>query len=231
MPKKYSNEEFRNLVFNKKEWVKDIIDIYNPKNEIIKIRCSNNHELEVNTKNILHNDKLKVCPICKEKNNERFCLFCNEKLLPGQEKFCSSSHSASFNNKNRKRRVNKLCLNCNKELPLNRQKFCSNQCQCDFNYNETIKKWKNSEIDFVSSQISHHIRRYLFEKYNNKCCKCGWSVKSEFTNNIPLQVHHKDGNFQHNEEDNLELLCPNCHALTENYGSLNNGKGRKSLKN
>ena len=29
-----------------------------------------------------------------------------------------------------------------------------------------------------------------------------------------------------NNEDNLELLCPNCHALTENYGNLNKNSKR-----
>jgi len=34
-------------------------------------------------------------------------------------------------------------------------------------------------------------------------------------------MHHKDGNRSNNKEDNLELLCPNCHSLTDNFGILN----------
>lgn len=34
---------------------------------------------------------------------------------------------------------------------------------------------------------------------------------------IPLQLHHKDGNFRNNTLENLQLLCPNCHSLTDNY--------------
>ena len=34
---------------------------------------------------------------------------------------------------------------------------------------------------------------------------------------IPLEVHHKDGDKFNNESDNLILLCPNCHALTDNW--------------
>ena len=37
---------------------------------------------------------------------------------------------------------------------------------------------------------------------------------------------YKDGNYRNNEEYNLELLCPNCHSLTQSYKSLNNGNGR-----
>ena len=38
---------------------------------------------------------------------------------------------------------------------------------------------------------------------------------------IPLELHHKDGNRYNNQLDNLMLLCPNCHALTENYRAKN----------
>lgn len=31
----------------------------------------------------------------------------------------------------------------------------------------------------------------------------------------------------YNKEDNLELLCPNCHSLTKNYGNLNKKSQRK----
>lgn len=34
---------------------------------------------------------------------------------------------------------------------------------------------------------------------------------------IPLEVHHIDGDRTNNEYSNLQLLCPNCHAQTDNY--------------
>jgi predicted HNH restriction endonuclease len=46
------------------------------------------------------------------------------------------------------------------------------------------------------------------------------------TGNIPLQIHHIDGDATNNKEENLQLLCPNCHTLTENYGSLNKNATR-----
>lgn len=36
---------------------------------------------------------------------------------------------------------------------------------------------------------------------------------------IPLELEHRDGNSSNNELENLELLCPNCHAQT--YRSRN----------
>lgn len=38
---------------------------------------------------------------------------------------------------------------------------------------------------------------------------------------IPLELHHKDGDPFNNELDNLSILCPNCHAFTDNYRSKN----------
>lgn len=51
-------------------------------------------------------------------------------------------------------------------------------------------------------------------------CEC---CKEKYWNNqkITLQVHHKDGDRKNNELENLQLLCPNCHSQTDNFGSKN----------
>jgi len=41
---------------------------------------------------------------------------------------------------------------------------------------------------------------------------------------IPLELHHINGNNTDNRLENLLLLCPNCHALTESY----RGKNKKT---
>jgi len=79
-------------------------------------------------------------------------------------------------------------------------------------------------------QISLHIKKYIFEKYNNKCALCGWGKVNPYTNNIPLEIEHKDGNYKNNCEDNLTLLCPNCHSLTSTYKGANLNHGRSSRK-
>lgn len=63
------------------------------------------------------------------------------------------------------------------------------------------------------------IRRILLKEREHKCEHCG---NSEWLGQeIPLQVHHIDGNPNNNVRKNLELICPNCHALTDNWCSKN----------
>ena len=126
----------------------------------------------------------------------------------------------------------KYCLNCNIELINRQSKFCSNACQQDWNYKEYIKRWKAGLEDGLCGEygISSHIRRYIFNKYNNKCTKCGWGEKNPYTGNIPLEIEHIDGNYKNNKEENLTLLCPNCHSLTPTYKGANVGHGRLGRK-
>lgn len=121
------------------------------------------------------------------------------------------------------------CINCN-NLIKNRNKYCSIKCQKEYEYKKFIKKWKTGKESGIRGdyQISMHIKRYLFNKYNNKCVKCGWGELNKYTGNIPLEVEHIDGNYENNQEDNLILLCPNCHSLTSTYKGANVNNGRKS---
>lgn len=124
------------------------------------------------------------------------------------------------------------CLNCGKELTGKAKKYCSKQCQQDYQHFLWIERWKNGEESGLRGeyQTSKHIRRYLKEKYDNKCCRCGWSETNPFTNEIPLEIEHIDGNYLNNSEENLILLCPNCHSLTSTYKGANMGHGRKERK-
>lgn len=123
------------------------------------------------------------------------------------------------------------CLNCQKMIS-NKKKFCNNQCQKDYQYKTYIKKWKNNEENGIRGdyQTSLHIKRYLMEKYHNKCARCGWGEMNIYTNKIPLEIEHIDGNFKNNTEENLILLCPNCHSLTSTYKGANINYGRKQRK-
>lgn len=60
-------------------------------------------------------------------------------------------------------------------------------------------------------------RDYLIEfgYKEHKCERCG--LTEWLGGPIPIELHHKDPNGG-NVLDNLEILCPNCHALTDSHG-------------
>lgn len=124
----------------------------------------------------------------------------------------------------------KVCLNCGKELigDKKRNKYCCQQCQLDYQYKLYIERWKNGQElgNKGKYEISNHIRKYLFEKHNNSCQICGWNKTNPKSGKVPLQIHHKDGNCLNNKEENLQLLCPNCHSLTDTFGNLNDYSSR-----
>jgi 5-methylcytosine-specific restriction endonuclease McrA len=72
------------------------------------------------------------------------------------------------------------------------------------------------------------IRKYHFIQKNYTCEVCGiseWNGES-----TPLELHHIDGNINNNVDSNLQVVCPNCHAQTDNYCGRNiEGRTNKDL--
>jgi len=128
----------------------------------------------------------------------------------------------------------KNCLNCGKKLTNRQTKYCSNQCQHDYHYKVYIDNWKNGINSGTKGEawidVSGFIKRYIFEKYNYKCARCGWAEINPFTKTLPLEIEHIDGDATNNEESNLVLLCPNCHSLTKTYRGANKGNGVRDIK-
>ena len=99
-------------------------------------------------------------------------------------------------------------------------KYCSNKCQQELQYKNAINSWKTEGTPLGKSPL----RRYLIETYGYKCSVCNIS---EWNNKpIVLEMEHKDGDSYNNSEDNLCLICPNCHSQTNTYKGKNVGKGR-----
>jgi len=133
------------------------------------------------------------------------------------------------------------CIICN--MPFERRleyrydkMFCSGKCAAIYSnnnrYEDYIREWKlgnvsgGKGVETGHGIVSNHVRKYIFKKYNNKCAKCGWSEINIFTNTTPLEIEHIDGDSTNHTEENLTLLCPNCHSLTAGH-STSKGNGRR----
>ena len=71
---------------------------------------------------------------------------------------------------------------------------------------------------------SDHLRKRLFKEgikeYKCECCnRTEWLGKP-----IKLELHHINGIKDDLRIKNLQILCPNCHAFTDNYRGKNISK-------
>ncbi len=126
------------------------------------------------------------------------------------------------------RKKRNCCLTCGKECKRPNYIYCDNFCQQEFQLQEYIKRWKlGLETGYnTNGLVRNYIRRYLINKRGNKCEICGWCEIHKITGKVPITFDHVDGNYKNTIEENLKILCPNCHSLTPTFGALNRGNGR-----
>ena len=145
----------------------------------------------------------------RTKKQKTTCDFCNKEieqpmwqLKHAKKHFCNAICRKSYHN-----RQIKNCSICNKLFEYYNcrtrpnVKYCSNQC-----------RWKGTgllrkEYAQRNSGPRSKDRIRALETYGNKCELCGWSIL--------VEVHHIDGNRNNHDINNLMILCPNHHTLTE----------------
>jgi len=142
------------------------------------------------------------------------CQICHKKIYrrPGQIKngtvFCSQKCYGIY---------------CRKEIPclvcgvpilsdLNK-KTCSRKCANIYRTGINYKIGRPKDL----AKKARSLKIKLFKKRGVVCERCGYSNQSI------LQIHHKNRKRNDNKEENLEILCPNCHYeehILKNRGIL-----------
>lgn len=72
-------------------------------------------------------------------------------------------------------------------------------------------------LRYGSPMTSHLLKKRLIQEglKERKCEVCSTEVWNEKP--VPIELHHIDGDRKNNELNNLQILCPNCHAQTDSY--------------
>jgi hypothetical protein len=80
---------------------------------------------------------------------------------------------------------------------------------------------KDILIENSTYRNTHRLKLKLIEEgIKLKCCEI---CKNSYWqgNPIPLELHHKNGVNTDHRIENLEVICPNCHAMTDTYRAKN----------
>lgn len=145
----------------------------------------------------------------------RTCLNCGKET--NNPKFCSRSCSTIISNKNiPKRSVEGKCESCKCPIRSSRKycKSCFHEVRDakDITLQEAIyeKHHRSSAFALVRARA-----RSSKKALEIKCCeKCGWQHHVEVCHKRPIADYPLTSLLSEiNAEDNLLILCPNCHWL------------------
>lgn len=109
-----------------------------------------------------------------------------------------------------------ICKNCGREFKKkngslksskNQIYFCSRKCKDEAQkITGNCPEIRPSHYGNLNSNRSYRV--LAFRTFGKKCKRCGYDEIEKM-----LDVHHKDGNRNNNNIENLEVLCVWCHAI------------------
>lgn len=81
-------------------------------------------------------------------------------------------------------------------------------------------------VENSTYKSTYHLKKRLFSSgVKEKSCEC-CGLTEWLGKEISLELHHENGERTDNRIENIKILCPNCHAMTDNY----RGKNKSDLK-
>ena len=141
------------------------------------------------------------------------CKQCNKKTK--NNKFCSRSCSATYNNKKYPRKTAKkwFCETCDIEVP-SRRRFC-------VQHNNNITDWSITTVGSIRNRYKYQknarfraltVLLYKNHKDYQSCSRCPYDKHVEF-HHIKSLSSFSDNDMVSDmvKESNILALCPNCH--------------------
>jgi Zn finger protein HypA/HybF involved in hydrogenase expression len=81
----------------------------------------------------------------------------------------------------------------------------------------TLEEILQKNFDYQPLKLKKRLIEEGIKEHKCECCqRTEWNDKP-----IPLELHHINGDRTDNRLENLQILCPNCHAQTEHYRGKN----------
>lgn len=165
-----------------------------------------------------------------EKDNDTRKKITNEEILEACTNSISRQETLKFLRLNPhtganvswiKKKIKELNIQTNHWLGEGYLKGKSHKWSSGADINEILIK--NSPYLWTSSLKKRLLKEFLLI---NKCYKCG--ITHWLGQALSLQLEHINGDNADNRIENLILLCPNCHSLTDTFAGKNVSRSRET---
>lgn len=177
-----------------------------------------------------HNKRTKLVYIPKEKI-EKECLYCGNKFLTHNGKYCSEECSNKYRNDLAKRKrkkdhdkAKKTCVVCGELLPFGKSKYCSEEC-------------RNNKYSKVCEWCGKgYTTNDKLQKYCSRDCQFSWMRENEEYTNQFGDMEHRENKFKiqfeklnpnfkyHSEykssEDYFKSECKLCGYVEERHAQV-----------